>query len=315
MSKPSAKKHGRIFRAAVFSAAFLICAALAAVSLSGYTTPLQQSLYHSLGFGEFSYEAMQKPVSVHFIDVGNGDCAWFHTAETDILIDTGEHSLSCTAAQYLRHAGAEKLDLFIASHTDSDHIGDFEALADSIPVGEIWMSSLTPSGDDITQAHAELLNAAGSHGIKLTYISEGKYRLRDIELDILSPVCDLGNVNDNSLVIRMSCGGFSCLFTGDAGEAAEKLMLSRQADLRSDVLKVGHHGSKTGSTKEFLDAVKPEYAVVSVGEQNRALPDRNTIGRLEETGCTLLRTDINGNIAISYSDDEGIQAFCEHNGS
>lgn len=305
------KKHPKLslffLSAAVLFA--VVCAWISADSFFGITT---RRLMNVCGVSEFSAKADAYPLSVHFINVGHGDsiliCCGGHAA----LIDTGSFSLNADTRNYLEHCDIERLDYCILSHTDSDHIGDFSSIADEISIESVMFSRYALD-DGVVQGEAQkrLYERIEVQHIALIVPQVGDiYPLGEARLEVLSPSKNYFSTNDNSLVIRLEYGDVSFLFTGDAGEQAEEDLLASGMNLHADVLKVSHHGSKTGTSQAFLEAVQPACAVISVGSGHPSLPDRGVVERLYGCDAEVYRTDRDGTVILA-SDGEKIYSFTE----
>ncbi len=271
------------------------------LSLSGILAPLSDYLYALTGTQDFMKPALNQPLSVHFIDVGCGDSILICADDRNILIDTGKYSLSGKTAGYLRKAGIDHLDLFAATHTDSDHIGDFSSIAGSVKIDKVWINKFCEKPEKAQSEDEKLFySAVKERNIPLEKPDTGIYDMGGFTLEVLSPDVKNKDENENSLVLRLKYGDVTFLFMGDAGKKTEKQLLSQGKELDSDILKAGHHGSGGGTTKEFLSAVTPAYTVISAGEENRYLPNRDCIDRIEEADSGILRTDNNGTVIIIY---------------
>lgn len=295
----------------IFVMSVFLAAALFLVYHSGAMKPISKVVNEFFGIKEFSSNADRYPFSVHFINVGNGDAILVHTDNVNIMVDAGEYTESGTAADYLRHADIDYIDLFIATHTDNDHIGDFAHVSDECEIGEIWISDFCRK-DEYQQTDDEkiLYKTIQDKNIKVVSPDIGKYNIGDLTVEVLSPDRKYSEDNDNSLVVRIIYDDISVLLMGDAGERAEKNLIFNCTDVKADILKVGHHGSKTAATEDFLKAVSPKYAVISVGDKNKYLPNRDTVDRIENSSAELYRTDVDGNIIIA-SDGRKIDVFRE----
>ena len=270
-----------------------------------------KSLYSFFGIREFSSNADTYPLSVHFIDVGCGDSILIKCGDRTALIDTGSFSLNGKTQYYLKHSGVTKLDLFVATHTDSDHIGDFVSVADNFEIDNLWISNFcTDKKSDFTESEKLFFEKISEKNINFIYPECKTYPFGSAELQVMSPSKKYDDDNDNSLVIKLTYKNVSYLFTGDSGEKSETQMLNENTDLRSTVLKVSHHGSSSATSQKFLNAVLPEYAVISAGDENKYLPNRKTVDRLKNSGAEILRTDRNGNIIVA-TDGNNISVFCE----
>lgn len=280
--------------------------------LAGFSEIIFRESSLIFGFDEFSKKADSYPLSVHFIDVGNGDSILICFEEKTILIDTGDFSLDGKSKEYIEHKGIEKIDIFIATHMDSDHIGDFESIAENFQIGEVWLSENSINiPENKGSAEKSFFEIIKSKNIKTFYPKSESCKLGELVIDTFPPQRKYSEENDNSLVVRINYKNISYLLTGDAGTAAEKDMILSGRDIHSDILKLGHHGSKTATSEEFLKSVSPKYAVVSVGDDNKYLPNRDTIERTENFGAKILRTDIDGSIIIA-SDGINIKTFLEN---
>lgn len=263
------------------------------------------------GVREFSHQGDGYPLTVHFIDVGDGDSILICHGEQTILIDTGKESLQGTVRNYLKHYGVRELDLFIATHTDSDHIGDFASIAETFPIRQVFLSANDRTEEqEQTPAFQVFEEALQEYGIPVSDPGRNTYRSGKMELTFLSPQKHYSDENDNSLVIRLCYGEISYLLTGDIGEKAERDLLSSGEHLQSTVLKVAHHGSKTSTTQPFYEAVSPQYAVISASGYHQYLPDRSVVDRIKDGGTTLLRTDHNGSVIIA-TDGKTVAVYCE----
>ena len=234
--------------------------------------------------------------SVHFIDVGQADAALVECDGHFMLVDGGNRGDSDVIYTVLKKAGADKLDMVVASHAHEDHIGGLPG-AFSYATAELSLCPVTDYDSGIFETFKEY---AEDKGGGLTVPEAGdKYALGSAEVEILG--LNAGeDANNTSIVLMIRYGETSFLFTGDAEREAEQALLDSGAELKTDVLKVGHHGSDTSTSYPFLREVMPEYAVISVGEGNSyEHPEEGPLSRLRDAGCKILRTDLNGDIIIS----------------
>ena len=242
-------------------------------------------------------------LQVHFLDVGQADCALVRLGDTDILIDGGNVDDGSYVVAYLQKLGVTELDLVVCSHAHEDHVGGLAAVLAVFPTAEIWSPTRTYS----SKCFDDFLHYADQQRLDITIPQPGhKAQWGDLTLTVLGPVESYADTNNTSLVLRLVYQSTSFLFTGDMEKDAELDLLDSGAAVRSDVLKVGHHGSDTSSGYRFLYEVQPKYAVISVGEGNSyGHPHEEPLSRFRDAGIPLYRTDRLGAI-LAESDGTGI---------
>ena len=250
------------------------------------------------------------PLEVYFFDVGQGDSELIRLpGGENILIDAGTSSTEDELVGELRSLGAETLDLVVATHPHADHIGGMAAVIDAFDVRQVVMPRISESDTPTTKTYENLLQSIADKGLTITPAEPGDELLSSggAVLTVLAPNGeDYGDLNNYSVVLRLTYGEDSFLFTGDAEEASEEEMLSLDWPLTATVLKCGHHGSETSTSPAFLDAVSPQYAVISCGVDNDyGHPDAVTLEKLEAAGAEVFRTDLQGSILAS-TDGSGV---------
>ena len=252
-------------------------------------------------------------LAVNFLDVGQGDCEFIQLPDGKcMLIDAGVSDSAGKIASKISELGYEKIDYLVATHPHADHIGGMKRIVENFDIGEIYM----PKASTNTKTFENLLQAISDKGLSINTAKAGKviYESDDLKIEILAPISDTyKDLNNYSAVIRLQYGNNVFLFTGDAEELAEGEMLNAysKSALKADVLKVGHHGSSTASSADFISAVLPKYAVIEVGEDNSYNhPHAEAVDTLNAVGAEILRTDLNGNITI-ISDKVNITLQCE----
>lgn len=243
-------------------------------------------------------------LEVYFFDVGQGDSELIRLpGGENILIDAGTSSTEDELVGELRSLGAETLDLVVATHPHADHIGGMAAVIDAFDVRQVVMPRISESDTPTTKTYENLLQSIADKGLTITPAEPGDELLSSggAVLTVLAPNGeDYGDLNNYSVVLRLTYGEDSFLFTGDAEEASEEEMLSLDWPLTATVLKCGHHGSETSTSPSFLDAVSPQYAVISCGVDNDyGHPDAVTLEKLEAAGVEVFRTDRQGTILAS----------------
>ena len=252
-------------------------------------------------------------LAVNFLDVGQGDCEFIQLPDGKcMLIDAGVSDSASKIASKISELGYEKIDYLIATHPHADHIGGMKRIVENFEIGEIYM----PKASTNTKTFENLLQAISDKGLSINTAKAGKvlYESDDLKIEFLAPISDsYKDLNNYSAVIRLQYGNTVFLFTGDAEELAEGEILNAysKSALKADVLKVGHHGSNTASSADFINSVMPKYAVIEVGEGNTYNhPHIEAVNTLNAVGAEILRTDLNGNITI-VSDKVNLTVDCE----
>ena len=257
-----------------------------------------------------SQTAPEGTLQVYYFDVGQADSELICLPTGEhILIDASTSSTQEELVRQLRSLGAETLDLVVATHPHADHIGGMAAVLEALTVEQIVMPVTSDSSTPTTQTYEALLDAIGEEGLTVTPAQAGEeiWNGGGASLQVLAPNAQsYDDLNDYSVVLRLVYGADSFLFTGDAEETSEEEMLSRGYTLSATVLKCGHHGSETSTSQPFLDAVRPQYAVISCGVDNDyGHPDQVTLDRLEAAGAEVFRTDLQGTI-VAFTEGSGV---------
>lgn len=246
-------------------------------------------------------------LTVHFMDVGQGDAILLACGGEYMLIDAGDNSQGTAVQNYLSKQGVKTLKYVVGTHPDADHIGGMDVVLYKFNCNTVMM--LDVEGD--TATYRDVLDTMKEKGYRNTVPKEGdSYTLGDARFMIAGPDREYEDTNNNSIVIRMTHGENSFLFTGDMEEEAENDILRGKVSLKTDVLKVGHHGSRSSSSEAFLEAVSPSYAVISCGEDNSyGHPHAQTLNALRKMGVQVFRTDEQGTV-IASSDGSKITWNC-----
>ena len=246
-------------------------------------------------------------MEVHFLDVGQGDATLVKCGGHAMLIDAADDSKGTYLQNYLQKQGVTRLDYLILTHPDSDHIGGAPVVITKFDIGQVFVSNYEKDN----RTYQKLIQALDDKGHSAVTPKPGEtFYLGSAAFTILGPDRTYEDPNNASVVLLLRNGKTSFLFTGDAETEAEEELLENGMELRADVYHAGHHGSRTASSETFLDAVKPEYAVVSCGENNSyGHPHAQTLNVFRSRGIRLFRTDEQGCV-VAESDGETITWNC-----
>ncbi len=238
-----------------------------------------------------------RTLEVHFIDVGQADSILVRQGGAAMLIDAGNNPDGPDVVSYLRSQGVTQLDTVVGTHPHEDHIGGLDTVLYAFDTDRIIM----PKVAHTTMTFEDVVDAIEAKNLQVTTPVPGKtFALGDANCTVLAPQQHAyDDLNNYSVVLRVTFGGTAFLFTGDAEALSEQEMLSGGQNLRADVLKVGHHGSGSSTTAAFLRTVSPSVAVISVGAGNDyGHPAAAVVKRLQNAGVRVYRTDVSGTVVI-----------------
>ena len=255
----------------------------------------------------YNYNTLEKDIlQIKFIDVGQGDCTLLINKGKTLMIDTGGSTSSSydvgenIVHKYLLYKGINKIDYLMLSHFDADHCQGAIFLLKNMKVKNLIIS-IQPENSEF---YEEITNICRQKNTNIMYVKKGnKFKIANLAIKILHPNNNFiaeNTLNNNALVCKINYYNFKMLFTGDIEKIAESQLLDEE--LSADILKVGHHGSKTSTTQEFLNKVNPQIALIGVGENNKfGHPNDDVIKWLQDKGIKIFRTDLNGEINININ--------------
>ncbi|HII4466754.1 TPA: ComEC/Rec2 family competence protein [Clostridium perfringens] len=246
-----------------------------------------------------SAESEYSGLSVTYLNVGQGDSELIQVNGINMLIDAGTNAGANDLVKDLKNRVIKTIDIAIATHPHEDHIGGMDEVLENFDVKSFY----APKVAHTTKTYENMLKAVKNEGLKIKQIKEGtKIDLgKDTEVQVYSPVkSQYEELNNYSPVMKISYGQNSFMFTGDAESLVEKEILNENKDLKADVLKLGHHGSHSSTSEEFLKAVDPSIAIVSCAKDNKyGHPHKETMSNLKKAGITVYETFRDGDITIS----------------
>ena len=240
-------------------------------------------------------------LEVYFLDVGQADSILIKLEDEYMLIDAGNNEDGVKLVNYFNELGIKEFKYVFGTHPHEDHIGGMDDIINNFKIDNYYM----PDKITTTKTFEDVLDALINNNLQYTILEKGdEFNLSSANFKVIYAGDETNDINDSSIVLKLTYGNNSFLLTGDATSNVEKTLLND--DIKSDVLKVAHHGSNYSSTDEFLDVVSPKYAVISVGKNNSYNhPSNSTLKKLNDRNIKLYRTDLDGTIKFT-SDGENI---------
>ena len=241
-------------------------------------------------------------LKVSFLDVGQADSILINANNKYMLIDAGNNEDGEKLVMYLKSLGIEKFDYVVGTHAHEDHIGGMDNIIDSFDIGTFYMPDVITT----TKTFEDVLDSLEKKNLNFDTPQIGStFDLGKAKIETIYVGKDSKNLNNSSIILKLTYGNVSFLVTGDTESDVEKTLLNK--DIESDVLKVAHHGSNTSSSNAFLKKVNPKYAIISVGTGNSyGHPKSVILDRLEKLGTKIYRTDELGTIIVT-TDGEKIE--------
>ena len=258
---------------------------------------------------ETTQPSAEENFQMHFIDVGQALSVLVECDGQFMLYDGGNVDDGSLVVSYLQNQGVEELQYVFCSHAHEDHVGGLAAALAYFPANHVY-SPVTEAG---TKCFQDFVKYTQQQGLQVEVPAVGTvWPLGSATVTLLGPVKQYDETNDTSLVLRIDYGSTSFLLTGDMESDAERDLVESGANLKADVLQVGHHGSSTSSSYIFLNAVLPEMGIISCGVNNKyGHPHEETLSILRDAGVDVYRTDLMGTITIG-SDGANYTVSSEH---
>ena len=247
-------------------------------------------------------------LKVYITDVGQADSILIRDGNYNMLIDAGNNSDGEKLVKYYKELGITSFKYVFASHPHEDHIGGMDDIINNFDIENFYM----PDKLSTTKTFEDMLDALESKNLKYIVPKvNDKLSLNNSNIDVIYVGSDGSNINDSSIVLKLTYFSNSFLFTGDLGSNKEKEILNSGANIKADVLKVGHHGSSYSTASSFLDKVNPSFAAISVGKNNiYKHPASSTLEKLNKRGIKVYRTDLDGTILFeSNGKDISVSTF------
>ena len=238
-------------------------------------------------------------LKIHFLDVGQGDSTLIMLPDgTNIMVDTGSPVAGPMLVENIKSLGIDRIDHLILTHPHDDHIGGIFNILHAMEVRNFHDNSFNNHESNLFHDYVQLVrkDQSGYHVIHAGNIMD----FGAVKIEVLNPILpSTGLINEDSIVLRVSYGDINILMSSDVRNIGEKRILQSGAELKSNILKVGHHGDRNASTSSFLEKISPEIAVISAGKDNKySKPHEDALVRIIASGAKILRTDLHGLITV-----------------
>ncbi len=292
---------------AVITAIVVVCSLVITVANGAVAwLPTWHDLFAVSGFSVPSVSDDELRMTV--FNVGNADCILIQSGKHTALVDAGSVYYKQDVLRALKQRGIKRIDYLIATHADIDHIGCMPAVIEQMEIGTFLMSPISYDNKPITHTFTALEEAVKAKKLTVMAATYGTVcHIGEAKLTVISGLGNVvsGNENAQSVICKLTFGEHTLLLMGDADTNVEAELLANGINIKADVIKVGHHGSKDSSCKEFLNAVAPRYALITSGFNNpNGHPGDRVLKDLQSVGATVYRSDLNGTIEVTCRGSE-----------
>lgn len=262
-------------------------------------------LEETINSSQNSISTVEGEFIVHMIDAGQADAFLLIQGEQTALVDCGTRGTGQDVVKYLKELGITKLDYVMGTHPHDDHMGGMYDILCNFDIGTIILPNIK-SGQVTTIWYLKLMNKIKTEKYHVEYAAKGDiYNIENTKMQIIAAQKDCKNLNNYSIVTKVSFGEIDMIMTGDAETEVEEEILKSGINLDAEILKLGHHGSDTSSSEEFLDAVDPDYGLISCEVGNKyEHPSKSIMDKLKERNIEIYRTDEAGSVVITITSND-----------
>lgn len=288
----------------IVTIALLLIAAVVAINQVGESNSSNTETQSNGQNSSSEVQKLQGELKLTMIDCGQADSFLLEQNGNTCLVDCGTRSTGKDVVKYLKDKGITKIDYLFGTHPHDDHMGGMYDVITNFEIGKVILPEIK-NGEVTTNWYLKLMKELKTGKYNLEYSQVGEiYNLGEATIRVIGPIWEVKNsdLNNYSIVLKVSFGEMDVIMTGDAEKEVEKAILSSGIDLDAEILKVGHHGSDTSTSEEFLDAISPDYALISAKLGNKYNhPVKETMENLKNREIPVYRTDENGTVVATIT--------------
>ena len=297
------KKNKTFFMLAILMILSLIISGCGVVTQPPESEQNLQIVETEIPLTESNIVKSEPPITIHYLDVGQGDSTLIVIGDKTMLIDAAESKQAPKIIKYIEDQGIKKIDYLVGTHPHADHIGGMAQIIKKFNIGEIYM----PRVAHTTKTFEELIDTIAEKDYSVSSPKPGDIlKIGEAEVVFLAPEkYDENNLNNCSLVFRIEVNEFGFIFMGDAETPIETEIINSKREINSNVIKIGHHGANNATSENFIKTVNPDIAIIYVGKDNSyGHPTSAVLDRLIKYNADIYRTDIHGDIVVTLTDGE-----------